>query len=769
MAAPIKFGVGQSVLRKEDDALIRGKGRYTDDYAPQAALRCLVLRSPHAHAKYTIDASRARGLPGVALILTADDVKDLGNLPCLFNLETDPFTGPPYPILAKDEVRHVGDAVAFVVAETIDQARDAIEAIEVKWSPLPAVTGVVNAIKKGAPQVWPDKPGNVLFDVSIGDKAATEAAFAQAHAVAEISIVNPRVVASFLETRAAVCEYDAKRDHLTLTIGSQGSHRLRDILCQNVLDIPTDKMRVICPDVGGGFGTKLFPYREYALMAVAAKKLKKTVKWAADRTEHFMGDAQGRDNVTTAKMALAEDGKFLAMDCDLMGDMGAYLSTFGPYIPHGGAGMLPGLYDIQAFHCRVRTIFTNSVPVDAYRGAGRPEAAYVIERLVDACARKLDMTPDAIRRKNFIPPKALPYKTATGKVYDSGDFAAHLKRAMEIAEWKEFPKRAKLAKKGGLIRGIGLASYVEICGTMGEETANVRMDPNGDITVLIGTQSSGQGHQTAYAQIVAEQFGVAPERVHVHQGDTDEIKTGLGTGGSASIPSGGVSVERATRELGQKLKELAAQALEASAGDLEISEGVIRIAGTDRSISFADLAKRPGVDPSKLNGSATFASADGTYPNGTHVAEVEIDPATGIIKIVNYVIVDDFGKTLNPLLLAGQVHGGAMQGIGQALMEQVVYGPNDGQLITATFMDYALPRAADGPAFVFETNNIPCKTNPLGVKGAGEAGAIGSCPAIVNAIVDALWREYKIDHIDMPATPERVWIAIHEHHRRHSL
>lgn len=769
MAAPIKFGVGQSVLRKEDDALIRGKGRYTDDYAPQAALRCLMLRSPHAHAKFTIDVSRARILPGVALILTAAEIGDLGNLPCLFNLETDPFTGPPYPILAKDEVRHVGDCIAFVVAETIDQARDAIEAIEVKWSPLPAVTGLVNAVKKGAPQVWPDKPGNVLFDVSIGDKAATEAAFAKAHTVAEISIVNPRVVASFMETRAAVCEYDAKADHLTLTIGSQGSHRLRDILCQNVLNIPTEKMRVICPDVGGGFGTKLFPYREYALVAVAARKLKKAVKWAADRSEHFMGDAQGRDNVTTAKMALTEDGKFLAMDCDLMGDMGAYLSTFGPYIPHGGAGMLPGLYDIQAFHCRVRTIFTNSVPVDAYRGAGRPEAAYVIERLVDACARKLDMTPDAIRRKNFIQPKALPYKTATGKVYDSGDFAAHLKRAMEIADWKEFSKRARAAKKNGLIRGIGLASYVEVCGTMGEETANVRMDPNGDITVLIGTQSSGQGHQTAYAQIVAEQFGVAPERVHVHQGDTAEIATGLGTGGSASIPSGGVSVERATRELGQKLKEIAAQALEASAGDLEITDGIVRIAGTDRSISFADLAKRPNADPSKLNASATFASADGTYPNGTHVAEVEIDPATGIIKVVNYVIVDDFGKTLNPLLLAGQVHGGAMQGIGQALMEQVVYGAGDGQLITATYMDYALPRAADGPSFVFETNNIPCTTNPMGVKGAGEAGAIGSCPAVVNAIVDGLWREYKIDHIDMPATPERVWIAINEHRRRHSL
>jgi len=767
MAAPIKFGVGQSVLRKEDDALIRGKGRYTDDSAPQASLHALVLRSPHAHARFTIDASKARSLPGVALILTADDVADLGGLPCLFNFEVDPFTGPPYPILAKDEVRHVGDAVAFVVADSVDHARDAVEAINVNWTPLPAVSGVANAVKPGAPQVWPDKTGNVLFDVPIGDKKATDEAFAKAHAVAEISIVNPRVVASFMETRAAVCEYDAKRDHLTLTAGSQGSHRLRDILCQNVLKIPTDKMRVICPDVGGGFGTKLFPYREYALLAVAARKLKKTVRWAADRSEHFMGDAQGRDNVTTARMALAEDGKFLAMDVDLMGDMGAYLSTFAPYIPHGGAGMLPGLYDIQTFHCRVRTVFTHTVPVDAYRGAGRPEAAYVIERLVDACARKLGMTPDAIRKKNFIQPKQLPYKTVTGKVYDSGDFVAHMKRAMEVANWKDFAKRAKAAKKEGLVRGIGMSSYVEICGTMGDETANVRLDPNGDILVLIGTQSSGQGHQTAYAQIVAEQFGVPPERVHVHQGDTDEIATGLGTGGSASIPTGGVSVQRATSELGKKLKELAAEALETSAADLEISNGVVRIAGTDRSISFADLAKRPGGD--KLNGAATFNSADGTYPNGTHIAEVEIDPATGIVRIVNYVIVDDFGVTLNPLLLAGQVHGGVMQGIGQALMERVVYSPTDGQLITGTYMDYALPRAADGVAFHFETHNVPCKTNPMGVKGAGEAGAIGSCPAVVNAIIEGLWREYRIDHIDMPATPERVWIAIREHQRQHSL
>ena len=487
-----------------------------------------------------------------------------------------------------------------------------------------------------------------------------------------------------------------------------------------ILKIPLEKMRVICPDVGGGFGTKLFPYREYALIAVAARKLRSTVKWTADRADHFIGDAQGRDNVTTARMALAEDGKFLAMDVDLMGDMGAYLSTFGPYIPHGGAGMLPGLYDIQAFHCRVRTVFTNTVPVDAYRGAGRPEAAYVIERLVDACARKLGMTPDAIRRKNFIPPRAMPYKTATGKVYDSGDFTAHMKRAMEIANWKEFPKRAKAAKKQGLVRGIGLGTYVEVCGTMGEETANVALDPNGDVTILIGTQSSGQGHQTAYAQIVAEQFGLAPERVHILQGDTDQIATGLGTGGSASIPTGGVCVERATRKLGANLREIAAEALETSAGDLEISDGIVRIAGTDRSISFADLAKRPGVDPSKLNGQLRPSPAPtAPIPNGTHLAEVEIDPATGIIKIVNYVIVDDFGVTLNPLLLAGQVHGGAMQGIGQALMEQAVYDPKDGQLVTGTFMDYALPRAADGPSIRVRDPQRALQDQSAGRQGRG--------------------------------------------------
>jgi len=756
--APIKFGVGHSVRRKEDDALIRGNGHYTADFSPPDALQALVLRSPHAHARFTLDVAAARKFPGVAAILTAEDTAELGGLPCLFNLPDNPFTAPPYPILARGEVRHVGDAVAFVVAQTLDQARDAIEAITVDWQPLPAAIGAVAALAKDAPQVWAEHKGNLLFDVAIGDKAATEKAFAEAHAVAEIRIVNPRIVTNFLETRAVVCDYDTARDHLTLTIGSQGSHRLREILCQTILKIPMEKMRVICPDVGGGFGTKLFPYREYALAALAARTLRRSVKWVADRADHFVGDAQGRDNITTARMALGADGRFLGMDVDLVSDMGAYLSTFAPYIPYGGVGMLPGLYDIRAFHCRVRTVFTNTVPVDAYRGAGRPEAAYVIERLVDACARKLGLSPDAIRRRNFVPAKAMPYTTATGKVYDSGDFAGHLKRAMEAADWKDFGKRTKAAKKAGRIRGIGIASYVEVCGTMGEEAAEVRLDPNGDVTVLIGTQSSGQGHQTAYAQLVSEQFGLPPERVHVIQGDTDLVATGLGTGGSASIPSGGVSVDRATRKLGEALKEIAANALETGAGDLEISDGLVRVAGTDRAISFADIAAKS--DGAKLKASESFSSADGTYPNGTHIAEVEIDPDTGVVKVVGYVIVDDFGVTLNPLMLAGQVHGGTMQGIGQALMEQAVYDPADGQLVTGTFMDYALPRAGDGPAIRFETANIPCKTNPLGVKGAGEAGAIGSCPAVINAVIDGLHREFGIDHIDMPATAERVWVAI---------
>ncbi len=480
----------------------------------------------------------------------------------------------------------------------------------------------------------------------------------------------------------------------------------------------------------------------------------------ADRTEHFLGDSHGRDNVTSARLALDDRGRFLALDIDMVADMGAYLSCYGPYIPWLAVGMATGVYDIPAAHVRLRGVYTNTVPVDAYRGAGRPEASYLIERLVDAAARELGVAPDALRRRNFVKPKAMPYTTPTAKIYDSGDFAGHLARAQELADWDGFTKRLAQSKRAGRLRGIGIATYIEVCGGNGPETARVQLDRDGGVTVLIGSQSTGQGHATSYAQIVADRLDLPPDKVRVLQGDTDAIRTGAGTGGSSSIPVGGVSVDRAGKKLADQLKELAAEALEAAADDLEIAGGAVRIAGTDRVISFADLAAHPQAKPERLRAESEFGPEQPTYPNGTHIAEVEIDPATGATAILGYVIVDDFGATLNPLLLAGQVHGGTVQGIGQALMEDTVYDAASGQLLSASLMDYALPRAADAPDFVFETRNVPCKNNPLGVKGAGEAGAIGSCPAIMNAVIDALWRGHGIGHIDMPATPEKVWRAI---------
>jgi carbon-monoxide dehydrogenase large subunit len=762
----MKFGVGQSVRRREDDPLLRGDGRYVADHLPEGALHAVVVRSPHAHARFALDAGRARQMPGVRIVLTGEDVAALGPLPMQAGIEGIEIWTPPHRVLAKDEVRHVGDAVAFVVADTPEQARDAAEAVQVDWQPLPHAIGAVAALSPGAPQVWPKRPGNLAFEVTIGDRATTAKAFKAAARTVSLTLVNQRLVTNYLETRGALAEYDAARDRVTLTIASQGSHAVRDTLAADVLKITPDKLRVVTRDVGGGFGTKLFTYREYALAAFAARKLKRPVRWAADRSEHFLGDAQGRDNVTTAKLALDERGRFLALDLDIVADMGAYLSAYAPYIPYLGAGMAPGVYDIPVCFVRLRAAYTNTIPVDAYRGAGRPEAAYVVERLVDAAAHELGIASDALRRKNFIKPKAMPYETATGRVYDSGDFSAHMARAQELADWKGFAKRAAAVRRRGLIRGIGLATYIEACGTMGPDTATLTLDADGGLTALMGSQSSGQGHATSYTQIVADRLGVPPERVRVVQGDTDRVATGTGTGGSSSIPCGGASLAGAAEKLSENLKALAADALEANASDLEFADGAVRVAGTDRAIGLADLARRPGATPEKLNAADAFAPQAPTYPNGTHLAEVEIDPATGATHIVSYVVVDDFGVALNPLLLEGQVHGGAIQGVGQALMEQTVYDRESGQLLTASLMDYALPRAASAPSFIFETRNVPCRNNPLGVKGAGEAGAIGSCPAVMNAIVDALWRAYGIRHLDMPATPERIWAAIEEHHHR---
>ena len=761
-----KFGVGQSVRRKEDDPLLRGGGRYVADHWPQGTLHAVMVRSPHAHARFRIGAGAALAMPGVRLILTGDDVAALGPLPMQAGIEGVDIWTPPHAVLAKDEVRHVGDAAAFVVADTLDQAKDAAEALDIAWQALPHVIGAAEALVQGAAQVWPKRAGNLAFETTLGDRVATAKAFKDAPRAVSVTLVNQRLVTNYLDTRGVIAEYDAARDRVTLTLGSQGSHAVRDTLTADVLKIAPDKLRVVTPDVGGGFGTKLFTYREYALAAVAARRLKHPVRWVAERSEHFLGDAQGRDNITTAKLALDGKGRFLGLDIDIVADMGAYLSAYAPYIPFLGAGMSPGVYDIPACFVRLRAAYTHTVPVDAYRGAGRPEASYVIERLVDAAARELEIAPDAIRRRNFIKPKAMPYTTATDKVYDSGDFAAHMARAQEIGAWDGFRQRAAAAKRKGLIRGIGLATYVEACGSMGPDTATVTLDKDGGITALMGSQSSGQGHATSYAQIVAEHLGVAPECVRMVQGDTDRVATGTGTGGSSSIPCGGASLAAASAKLAGNLRTLAADALETSSRDLEFVDGAIRVAGTDRSIALADLAKRPDATAEKLTTSDAFTPPAPTYPNGTHLAEVEIDPATGATTIVNYVVVDDFGVSLNPLLLEGQVHGGAVQGIGQALMEQTVYDRDSGQLITGSLMDYALPRAQGMPSFTFETSNVPCRSNPLGVKGAGEAGAIGSCPAVMNAVVDALWRAYRIPHIDMPATPGRIWAAIEGHVRR---
>jgi carbon-monoxide dehydrogenase large subunit len=767
---PIKFGVGQAVRRLEDDALVRGAGRYVADHAPAGLLHAVVLRSPHAHARFEItDVTKAGAMPGVALVLTGADTATLGNLPCLGDIPDTTIAVPPYPVLPRDEVRHVGDAVAFVVADTIAHAKDAAEAIAVDWEPLPHAIGAASALAPGAALVWPRQPGNLVFETSLGDAGATARAFASAAHTVSLALVNQRLVANYLDTRGVIAEVDPGTGRLTLTLGSQGGHHIRDILCNDILRIAPDEMRVVTPDVGGGFGTKAFCYREYALAALAARRLARPVKWIADRNEHFLGDAQGRDNITTARLGLDQDGHFLALEVDLVADMGAYLSCYAPFIPYLGAGMSPGLYDIAACHVRVRGAYTNTVPVDAYRGAGRPEASYVIERLVDVAARELGIAPDLLRRRNFIKPAAMPYLTATGKAYDSGDFENHLARAQELGDWAGFDRRLAAARARGCLRGIGIATYIEACGSGGPETAIVRLDPDGGITVLIGTQSTGQGHHTAYAQLIAERLRIAPSHVRVIQGDTDLVATGTGTGGSNSIPCGGPSVAGAADRLADRLETLAGNVLEAAAGDLEFADGTVRVVGTDRAISFADLAQRAQPGDRPLAGEHAFASQAATYPNGTHLAEVEIDPETGAVRLIDYVVVDDFGMTLNPLLLAGQVHGGAVQGIGQALMESMVYDASSGQPLSASLMDYALPRADDVPAFAFETRNVPCTTNPLGVKGAGEAGAIGSCPAVMNAIHDALWRAYRIRHVDMPATPEKLWAAIAEGRRVHTL
>lgn len=757
-----KFGVGASALRKEDLKLLRGEGRFTDDIKAEGELRGFVVRSPYASAKFSFnDLDRARQYEGVRLVLTAAELTHLGPVIC-----QTPVKQPDgakhamkhVPVLCDGEVRYVGDAVAFVVADTLEQAQEAADLIDIEWDTGDAHADLGTALDAGSPVVWPDIGSNQAFLYKLGDASKTDAAFAEADHVTTINFINNRLVCNYMETRACLAEWDVDAGKFTVTLGSQGVHNMRNTLAKDVFRMDRDDIRVITGDVGGGFGTKAVNYREYPLTMEAARQLGRPVKWVGDRTEHFLADAHGRDNVVEASMAMARDGRFLGMKINILANMGAYLHQFGPYIPVLGASMATGVYDITNLDLTITGVYTHTVPTEAYRGAGRPEAAFLLERLVDACARDTGIPLADLRRRNFIKPEQFPYTTPYGRTYDVGDFDGHMTRALEKTDAAGFDARAAEAVSRGKIRGYGTSVYVEACAFAGSETAKVELTPAGEVVLYIGTQTNGQGHATAYSQFIADKIGIDFDKIIVRQGDTSELPKGGGTGGSRSIPLGGVSVAAAADVLAEKMKKIAADELEASPADIELIDGSARIVGTDRVMSYGDLARAAKTEEDR-RGDAEIVQDEATYPNGTHVCEIEIDPDTGATEIVRYSIVDDFGVTVNPVLLLGQIHGGVVQGIGQCLNEGAVYS-EDGQLLTASFMDYAMPRADDLPFFEFETRNIPSTTNALGIKGAGEAGTIGSCPAVANAVIDALDRARGIRHLDMPMTPLKIWEAL---------
>ena len=766
----MKFGVGQPMRRHEDLHLITGQGRYTDDIVLPRMAHAFVLRSPLAHARIKrIDAAAARRMPGVVFAATAEDISadGLGDVPCvipLSNRDGTPRHDTPRPVLALGKVRHVGQPVALIVAETLAAARDAAEAIELEYEPLPAVTEAKDAISTGAQQLFEHIPNNIVFDWDndAGDAKAVDAAFAKAARVVALELVNNRIVVNSMEPRNAIADYDPASGRSTLYTATQGPHFVRDQLAEPVLKLPKDKLRVITPNVGGAFGMKAFVYPEHALVVWASRKLARPVKWQEERSEGFVSDNQGRDHATRAELALDEQGRFLGLRVFILANLGAYLSPFGCFVPTRSTDLVSGLYAFGAIHVNVKGVCTNTVPVCAYRGAGRPEAAYLLERLVDAAARDLGMSPDAIRRINFVPPSAMPYTSATKLFLDSGEFEEVMNRAMAAAEWSSFPRRRRESERKDKLRGIGMATYTERCGGGFPETASIEFK-DGRIELVMGNQEYGTGLITSYKQLVSDQLGVDADLIDVVMGDTDRTPSGL-SGGSRALAVAGSALYEASRSIIAKGKQLAAHVLEVSVQDVSFSDGVFRVSGTDLQIDLFELAKAardpaklpPGIETG-LDTTHQRVPPAQTFPNGCHIVEVEIDPDTGIVIIERYTVVDDFGRTINPLLLEGQVHGGIAQGIGQALLEHAVYDPQDGQLLSGSFMDYAMPHAGDLPIFGFSTHNVPSTANPLGVKGAGEAGAVGAPPAVINAVVDALSRRVGLRHIDMPATPRRVW------------
>lgn len=766
-----QFGIGQSVTRIEDLRLLTGSGTYTDDVQLENESAAFVLRSPHAHAKIgSIDATAARAAPGVLLILTGDDVaaEDIGAMPCMFpvtNLDGSARGETYRPLLAQGKVRHVGEPVAFIVAETLAQARDAAELIKVDYTILPSTTDTYRSALDGADRLYDDIDNNVCFDWGKGQQEETEAAFAKGSHITSLELINNRIVVNPMEPRAAIADYDEASDKSTLYTSSQGTHGIRNTIADNILKMDKEKLRVVTGDVGGGFGMKIFTHPEQPLAVWAAKKVKRPVRWTSDRSEGFMSDIQGRDHVTKAEVAVDGDGKFLALRVTTYANLGAYLSHFGTYIPtEAGTAMLNGLYAFPTAWANVKGILTNTVPTDAYRGAGRPEAIYCIERLVDKCARELGLAPDELRRRNFIQPDQLPYTTAFGDTYDSGNFTAIMEESMAKAEWAGFAARKAESAKRGMLRGIGMATYVEKCGGGNPEVADVRIDPDNEIiTFYIGTMSNGQGHDTSYKQIMSDRLGIDTDQMVMVQGDSDIVPPGL-TGGSRSVTVGGVAISKASEAIKEKGQAIAAQMMETAEADIEYANGSFRVAGTDRAMSLFEVAKA-ALDPANLpEGMEPGLDSTGshqpdapTFPNGAHICEIEIDPETGIPEICRYTVVDDFGDTINPLLIAGQVHGGIVQGLGQALHENTIYDAESGQLVSGSFIDYRMPRADDVPNFDFSMRNELCTTNPLGIKGTGEAGAIGAPAAAINAIVDAVSNDAVIHDVDMPATPDVIW------------
>ena len=773
-------GIGAPVRRKEDFRFITGKGQYTDDINRPGQTHAAFLRSPHAHANIKkLDISGAQKAAGVIAVLTGDDLaKDgVGGLICgwmIHSKDGSPMKAGGHPALAQGKVRYVGDHVAVVIAETLAQARDAVEKIHVDYELLKPVVDMAHATDKGSPVIHDVAPDNQVYDWHLGDKGATEAAFAKAKHVTKLDIVNNRLIPNAMEPRAAIGDYDSGNDAFTLYTTSQNPHVARLVLSAFIGIAPEHKLRVIAPDVGGGFGSKIFIYAEETVCVWAAKKVGRPVKWTGDRTEAFLADAHGRDHITHAEMAMDDKGHILGLRVKTKANLGAYLSTFSSCVPtYLYAPLLSGQYNIPAIYVEVEGLYTNTAPVDAYRGAGRPEATFVIERMVEVAAREMGQDPAAFRRKNFI--KSFPHQTPVIMAYDTGDYGASMDLALEMADYKNFGKRKRDSAKKGMLRGIGFSAYIEACGiapsaavgSLGAgvglwESAEVRVNPVGTVEVLTGSHSHGQGHETTFAQLVSDRLGIGIDQVAIVHGDTDKVQFGMGTYGSRSGAVGMSAISKALDKVVAKAKKVAAYALEASEGDIEFKDGRFSVAGTDRSLAFGEVAlqayiahKFSGQDLEPgLKEGAFYDPTNFTFPSGVHICELEIDPDTGVTTIERWTAVDDFGNIINPMIVEGQVHGGIAQGIGQALLEGAHYDAN-GQLVTASYMDYCMPRADDLPSFDIGITTTPCTTNPLGIKGCGEAGAIAAPPAVINAITDALGHE----NIAMPASPQAVWRA----------